>query len=141
MSIARSLSVKDELRAITKNQCHLDNEVMISSVIPSAKYSCSGSSLIFEKGSTAIEGFSGNGNDVGFCTSRISPTKRKPLRGSVRISRCSSPLSPIAVRAALMRVVSANSETMRPCQMAAIRSSLVMTRSRWRIKYSSRSKT
>jgi len=30
--------------------------VMMSSVIPSAKYSCSGSPLIFEKGNTAIDG-------------------------------------------------------------------------------------
>src|ERR1700758_601924 len=33
--------------------------VMISSTIPSAKYSCSGSPLILAKGSTAIEGLSG----------------------------------------------------------------------------------
>ena len=30
--------------------------VMMSSVIPSAKYSCSGSPLIFEKGNTAMAG-------------------------------------------------------------------------------------
>ena len=34
-----------------------------------------------------------------------------PLRGSVLIRRCVSPLSPIAVRAALMQLVSADSET------------------------------
>jgi hypothetical protein len=32
---------------------------MMSSTIPSAKYSCCGSPLKFEKGRTAIEGFSG----------------------------------------------------------------------------------
>ena len=45
------------------------------------------------------------------------------------------------MRAALMRVVSANSETIRPPQIALIRSSLVTTRSRCRIRYSRRSKT
>jgi hypothetical protein len=34
--------------------------------------------------------------------------------GSVLIRRCSSPLSPIALRAALMRVVTAVSETTMP---------------------------
>ena len=36
----------------------------------------------------------------------------------VRIRRCSSPLSPTALRTALMRLVSVESETMRPCQTA-----------------------
>ena len=47
------------------------------------------------------------------CASRTSPTKRKPFRGNVLISRCCSPESPIAWRAMFMRVVSAASETMR----------------------------
>ena len=34
---------------------------MISSTMPSAKYSCSGSPLILAKGSTAIDGLSGRG--------------------------------------------------------------------------------
>ena len=38
---------------------------MISSTMPSAKYSCSGSPLIFAKGSTAIDGLSGSGNGAG----------------------------------------------------------------------------
>jgi len=37
----------------------LGKEVMISSVIPSLKNSCLGSSLMFTKGSTAMEGLSG----------------------------------------------------------------------------------
>ena len=37
-------------------------------------------------------------------SSRTAPTKRTPLRGKVFISRCSSPVSPIAPRAALMRL-------------------------------------
>src|ERR1700732_2539885 len=51
-------------------------------------------------------------------------------------ARCSSPLSPIALRAAFMRVLSADSETMRPPQMAESKSSLLTTCSRWRSRYS-----
>src|SRR5215468_11132309 len=45
--------MKDELRAITKNQRSLDSAVMMSSLIPSEKYSCWGSPVILVKGSTA----------------------------------------------------------------------------------------
>ena len=113
---------------MTNSSENRDSSVMMSSTMPSAKYSCSGSPLRLVKGRTAIEGLSGRaraglGGSTGPrrhpcrdgpCSSRTAPTKRKPLRGSVLISRCSSPLSPIAPRAALMRVVSAASETMRP---------------------------
>ena len=44
--------------------------------------------------------------------------KRKPFLGSVRMSFWSSPLSPTAARAALMRFARAESETIRPCQTA-----------------------
>jgi len=37
----------------------LDTSVMMSSVMPSAKYSCSGSPDMLVNGSTASEGFSG----------------------------------------------------------------------------------
>ena len=57
------------------------------------------------------------------------------------IRRCSSPESPIAFRAAFRRVVSAASDTIRPFQMALMRSFLLTTRSLLRIRYSSRSKT
>src|ERR1700721_2429185 len=40
-----------------------------------------------------------------------------------------------------MRVLSADSETMRPPQMAESKSSLLTTCSRWRSRYSSKSKT
>ena len=46
------------------------------------------------------------------------------------ISRCSSPESPMGFR----RVVSAASDTIRPFQMALMRSSLLTTRSRLRIR-------
>src|SRR5512133_736082 len=45
---------------MTKSHRMRESAVMISSTIPSAKYSCSGSPLMFWNGSTAIEGFSGN---------------------------------------------------------------------------------
>ena len=69
------------------------------------------------------------------------PTKRIPLRGKVRIRRCASPLSPMALRAALIRLVRVDSETIRPPHTASSRSSLVTTRSRLRIRCTSRSKT
>src|SRR2546429_3837841 len=57
--------MNEELRAITKNQRGLDSAVMMSSLIPSEKYSCSGSPLTLVKGSTAIAGRSGRGNTAG----------------------------------------------------------------------------
>jgi hypothetical protein len=39
-----------------------DSAVMISSTIPSTKYSCSGSPLILANGNTAMDGFSGSGS-------------------------------------------------------------------------------
>ncbi len=54
--------MNDELRAITKNQRNFDSAVMMSSLIPSEKYSCSRSPLILSNGSTAIAGRSGSAN-------------------------------------------------------------------------------
>ena len=45
---------------MTNRELQWDNAVRISSAIPSAKYSCSGSPDILVKGSTAIEGLSGS---------------------------------------------------------------------------------
>src|ERR1051325_9543406 len=92
-----------------------DRPEMMSSTMPSAKYSCSGSLLMFWNGSTAIDGLSGiesEGPPVADAPSGAAwaawsvascaaPTKRMPLRGSVLIRRCSSPLSASAVRAQL----------------------------------------
>src|SRR5215510_10404608 len=58
-STALPLYVKLELRAITNSDLKRDSAVMMSSTIPSVKYSCSGSPLMFWKGRTAIEGLSG----------------------------------------------------------------------------------
>jgi len=51
-----------EFRATTKSQRMRLSAVMISSTLPSAKYSCSGSPLILASGSTAIDRLSGNAN-------------------------------------------------------------------------------
>ena len=53
------LYVNLELRAATKSHRMRLSAVMISSTIPSAKYSCSGSPLILTKGSIAIVALSG----------------------------------------------------------------------------------
>ena len=55
------LKVNDELRAMTKSCESFDSAVMMSSEMPSAKYSCSASPLMLAKGSTAIDGLSGSG--------------------------------------------------------------------------------
>jgi hypothetical protein len=52
--------MKLELRAITNSHLIRDKPVMISSTTPSAKYSCSGSPLMFWNANTAIEGLSGS---------------------------------------------------------------------------------
>jgi len=114
------LYVKLELRAMTNSQRMRDNAVMMSSTTPSAKYSCSGSPLMFWNGKAAMEGLSGRASacaGVSFdsagsvlgelkpsddCASLTSPTNRNPLRATVRIRRCSAPLSPIALRTALI---------------------------------------
>src|SRR5215510_14598504 len=61
MSTACPLYVNEELRAITNKDLKRDSAVMISSTIPSAKYSCSGSPLMHWNGSTAMDGLSGMG--------------------------------------------------------------------------------
>ena len=96
--------MKEELRAITKNQRSLDSAVMMSSLMPSEKYSCSAIAA------HVCERKHGDGGPVGQRQGRprllvISsaadlsrvpgrrqlvgcgrpPTKRRPLRGTVRI--------------------------------------------------------
>src|SRR5216684_2870079 len=74
-------------------------------------------------------------------TSLTPPTNRMPLRETVRIRRCSLPVSPIALRTALMWLVSVDSDTIRPSHTACRRSSLVTTCSRLWTRKSSRSNT
>ena len=45
---------------MTNRDFERDSPVMMSSTMPSAKYSCSGSPLMFSNGSTAMEGLSGS---------------------------------------------------------------------------------
>src|SRR6516225_3924503 len=74
-STALPLNVKLELRAITNNHLKRESAVMISSTIPSAKYSCLGSSLMFSNGRTAMEALSGSGglgSMRGSCLSRFT---------------------------------------------------------------------
>src|SRR5215471_17010480 len=52
--------MKLELREITESHLMRDRPVMISSTMPSAKYSCSRSPLMVWNGRTAIEGLVGN---------------------------------------------------------------------------------
>src|SRR5258708_12513482 len=54
-----------------------ESAVMISSTMPSTKYSCSGSPLMFWNGSTAIDGLSGKGNAAG----SVAPTLPSPAGG------------------------------------------------------------
>jgi len=63
-------------KAITKSQRMRDNAVMISSTMPSTKYSCSGSPDMFWNGSTAIDGLSGRAN--GRATVAVSVTVALP---------------------------------------------------------------
>jgi len=55
---------KVEFRAITNSLGTLERAVIIFSVIPSLRNSRFGSSLMFTKGSTAIEGRSGKGKAI-----------------------------------------------------------------------------
>jgi hypothetical protein len=91
---------------------------MMSSTTPSVKYSCSMSPLRFRNGSAAIEGLSGRAGASAMvlagasgpvltaaerlAISLTSPTNRNPLRAIVRSRRWFCPLSPMALRAALM---------------------------------------
>jgi len=56
--------MKLEFRAMTISQRMRDGAVMISSTMPSAKYSCSGSPLRLWNGSTAIDGREGRGGSA-----------------------------------------------------------------------------
>src|ERR1700745_2163722 len=57
-STERPLYVKLELRAITVRPAIFDKSVMMSSLMPSEKYSCSGSPDMLVNGKTAIDGVS-----------------------------------------------------------------------------------
>ena len=52
-----------------------DSSVMMSSVMPSEKYSCSGSPLMLMNGSTAMEGFSRGSFGAGTATAGVPVTR------------------------------------------------------------------
>ena len=136
-----------------------ESAVMMSSTMPSAKYSCSGSPLMFGNGRTAIDGLSG----------RISSRGRYVGRGRHRRLGCQSKASgdgpphlaheaeslagdgaDQALLAAAVahrpphgidRQVMADSDTIRPPDTAASTSSLLTTRPRFSTRWSSRSNT
>jgi class 3 adenylate cyclase len=56
----KTIAQAAEVKPSTKNCRMQESAVMISSVMPSAKYSCSGSPDILSNGSTAIDGLFGN---------------------------------------------------------------------------------
>src|SRR5271169_1829507 len=64
MSTERPLYVKLELRAITVRPAIFDKSVMMSSVMPSEKYSCSGSPDMLVNGKMAIDGVALFGSDL-----------------------------------------------------------------------------
>src|SRR6516162_1318643 len=80
MSTAEPLYVNDALREMTKNARLRDRLVMMSSVIPSEKYSCSASPLILAKGRTAIDGFcaTGRAGDAATSASLIDSSASAP---------------------------------------------------------------
>src|SRR5262250_2927052 len=89
--MAFPLKVKLELRAITNNHLNRESAVMISSTMPSEKYSCSGSPLMFVNGSTAMVGFteaaassSGRGDAPGGALVSDSVTFDSPTSGRMR---------------------------------------------------------
>ena len=132
------------LRAMTKLPEIRERSVVRSSVIPSAKYSNPGSFEKLAKGSTTIDRrgvMEAGAASPAACCARTAPTKRTPLPIVVRINRCSPPLSPMARRAALIRLARVDSETIRPPQTEASKSSLLTTRSRLPTRNTSRSNT
>src|SRR5216683_1332359 len=72
---------------MTKSQRMRERAVMISSTMPSAKYSCSGSPLMLAKGSTAIDGLSGSDSAGGSAArTRAPPGQARGLRLTPRAS-------------------------------------------------------
>src|SRR5271168_4413472 len=102
-ALVRKGNVKAELREMTNIDRKRDKAVVISSTMPSEKYSCSGSALRFWNGSTTIDGLSGTGGSGNRCasagrllslsTDKGSITGRAGLRRSSRIRRTSASVS------------------------------------------------
>ena len=92
--MAWPLYVKVLLRAITNSQRIRDSAVMISSTMPSAKYSCSGSPDMFWNGSTAIDGLSGNGSGASAPTRAADAVPPSPASGGGLLAAADATPSP-----------------------------------------------
>ena len=136
------------MRAITENQRRCESAAVSSSVTPSAKYSCAGSPVMLAKGSTTSMGrlagedafadssrwSRGPSEAAGWRTTSVaslstretSVANRKPRRGTVRSSRCSSSCSARLI--SMTHWVMLSSVTMTPGQTAAMISSLLISR-------------
>src|SRR4030043_1311065 len=94
---------------------------MISSVIPSLKYSSLGSPLIFTKGSTAMEGLSGSGKAIlsfeatsilGVVEDFSGATSTGGLK--TRVYNCHAALSAIKIVASALRAVGILTQYFKP---------------------------
>src|SRR5262249_58499339 len=82
---------------MTNSPESLERSVMMSSVMPSLKYSCSASPLIFTKGSTAIEGVSGTVS-AGWESGGAAPSGCPGYSGDGPFARPRAAVSPVAGR-------------------------------------------
>ena len=72
---------------MTKRPETLERSVMMSSVMPSEKYSCSGSPDMLVKGSTAIEGLSGSGSGSSIFTDTLAANPASAIHCHTRTGR------------------------------------------------------
>ena len=70
-----------------------ESSVMMSSVMPSEKYCCSGSPLMLENGRTAIEGLSGRENDAPVAPGTAPFATLNTCTGLVMFLSSTSPMS------------------------------------------------
>ena len=132
------LKRNDEFRAMTSNQCSRDNAAMRSDGSASAMSNVCADAPTCRKGRMAILGREcGIGTASGVPAGSGSETlrrvvtsamKQKPMPCTVRITLCACPSSPTACRTDLIRLESADSDTIRPSQTEARISCLVTVR-------------
>jgi hypothetical protein len=89
------LDVKEVLRATTDKAETFDKSVMMSSLMPSLKYSCSGSPLMFTKGRTQIDIARSSGASAGlveaFATAAVPAVLAMASSSSSNCAVCASP--------------------------------------------------
>jgi hypothetical protein len=106
--------VNDEFRAITKIEWNFDSSVMTSSLMPSAKYSCSGSPLMFAKGRTATEGLSRRGTAGWLAAGAGAPTFTSYARSEAMFLTSRSPRSTNVIASRFRTAPCTTSDTMIP---------------------------